>query len=39
MIRKYLPDSKEIILKGYGHGQMVYFHGKELADLIRNCWK
>lgn len=39
MIRKYLPDSKEIILEGYGHGQMVYLHGKELADLIRECWK
>ena len=38
ILKKYLKNYKEIILDGYGHGQMFFFHGDELSDMIVNEW-
>ncbi len=38
MLMKYLQNYTEVILDGYGHGQMIYFHGDELSDMIVNAW-
>lgn len=38
ILKKYLKKYKEIILPGYGHGQMFYFHGDELCDTIIGEW-
>lgn len=39
ILMKYLPNVREIILKGYGHGQMLYFHGDELCKMIVREWE
>lgn len=38
ILKKYLKNYKEIILDGYGHGQMFFFHGDELSDMIVTEW-
>lgn len=39
MLRKYITPIDEIILEGYGHGQMFYKHGNKLCDLIVEAWE
>lgn len=39
MIKKFITPVDEIILEGYGHGQMFYKHGDELCDMIVNAWE
>ncbi len=38
MLMRYLKNVREIILDGYGHGQMMYFHGRELCRMIMREW-
>lgn len=38
ILMTYLKNCTEVILDGYGHGQMIYFHGDELSDMIVNVW-
>ncbi len=38
ILMRYLKNCKEIILDGYGHGQMFYFHGDELCSVIVKEW-
>lgn len=39
ILKKYLKNVNEIILEGYGHGQMMYFQGDELSDMIIKVWQ
>ncbi len=38
ILMRYLKNCKEIVLDGYGHGQMFYFHGDELCGMIVKEW-
>lgn len=38
ILMKYLKNCKEIILDGYGHGQMLFSHSGELCDMIIKEW-
>ena len=38
MLMKYITPVDEIILDGYGHGEMFYKHGGKLCDLIIEAW-
>ncbi len=38
ILMKYLKNCKEIVLDGYGHGQMLYLHGDELCRMIVREW-
>ena len=39
ILKKYITPVDEIILEGYGHGQMMYKHGDKLCDLIVGAWE
>lgn len=39
ILKKYLKNYKEIILEGYGHGEMAYKHSDELCEMIVNEWE
>ena len=39
MLMKYIAPIDEIILEGYGHGEMFYKHGDKLCDLIVRSWE
>ncbi len=38
ILMKYLKNCKEIILDGYGHGQMFFSHSGKLCDMIIKEW-
>ncbi len=38
ILMKHLKNCKEIILDGYGHGQMIFLHGDELCGMILKEW-
>ncbi len=39
ILMKYLKNVREIILEGYGHGQMLYFQGNMLSKMIIKEWE
>ncbi len=39
ILMNYLKNGKEIILDGYGHGQMFYRESDKLCDLIMKEWR
>ncbi len=39
ILMKYLKNVREIVLEGYGHGQMVYFQGDKLSKMIIKEWE
>ncbi len=39
ILMKYLKNVREIILEGYGHGQMMYFEGNKLSKMIIKEWQ